>query len=101
MKTALLLTSISTAVRGPAFLIPIAILAFRTQQFPPWLAWFTVACAIGSFTPIGGAFALTGPMNVGNGLIGIHTVAASWVEWRSVVSLYFLRIHNSFTAAEK
>lgn len=90
MHTASLLTGVSTAVCGPAFFIPIAILAFRTQLFPRWLAWFTVACAIGSFTPIGGAFALTGPLNVGNGWIGIHTVAASWVGWCSVVSLYFL-----------
>jgi hypothetical protein len=90
MHTASLLTGVTTAVFGPLFLVPVAILGFRTKFLPAWLTWFTVACAVGSLTPILGAFSLTGPLNVGNGWIGIHAVAASWVVWTGVASAYFL-----------
>lgn len=90
MHVASLLTGVTTAVFGPLFLIPIAVLGFRARMLPRWLTWFTVVCAVGSLTPILGAFSLTGPLNVGNGWIGIHAVAASWVVWTGVASLYFL-----------
>lgn len=90
MHAASLLTGVTTATCGPAFFIPIAIVAFRTGFLPRWLAWFTVLCAFGSLTPIFGAFALTGPLNVGNGWVGIHAVAASWVGWSGITSLWFL-----------
>jgi len=92
MHSASLLTGVTTAVCGPAFFIPVAILAFRNKLFPRWLAWVTVIAAIGSVTPILGAFSLTGPLNVGNGWVGIHAVAASWVGWSGITSAYFLRL---------
>lgn len=94
MHTASLLTGVTTAMCGPLFLIPIAILGFRNGFLPRWLSWFTVVCAVGSGTPILGAFSLTGPLNVGNGWIGIHAVAASWVVWTGVASAYFLSVWN-------
>jgi hypothetical protein len=90
MHAASLLTGVTTATTGPAFFIPIAIVAFRTGMLPRWLCWFTVLAAFGSVTPIFGAFALTGPFNVGNGWVGIHAVAASWVGWSGVTSAWML-----------
>ncbi|MDO9174111.1 MAG: hypothetical protein Q7V62_04845, partial [Actinomycetota bacterium] len=90
MHTASLLTGVTASTTGPAFFIPMAIVAFRTGFLPRWLAWFTVLCAVGSVVPIFGAFALTGPFNVGNGWIGIHAVAASWVGWSGVTSAWML-----------
>jgi hypothetical protein len=94
VHAASLLTGVTTAVFGPLFLVPIAVLGFRSGFLPRWLTWFTVVCAVGSITPILGAFSLTGPLNVGNGWIGIHAVAASWVVWTCVASLYFVCIWN-------
>jgi hypothetical protein len=85
-----LATGVTTSVFGPAFFIPIAIVAFRTGFLPRWLAWVTVACAVGSVTPIFGAFSLTGELNVGNGWIGIHTVAGAWVGWCAVASAWMV-----------
>ncbi len=90
MHTASLLTGVTSATTGPAFFIPMAIVAFRTGFLPRWLAWFTALCAVGSVVPIFGAFTLDGPFNVGNGWIGIHAVAASWVGWSGVTSAWML-----------
>ena len=100
MHSASLLTGVTTSVCGPAFFIPIAVLSFRTGLFPKWLTWFTVACAAGSLTPIGGAFSLTGPLNVGNGWVGIHAVAASWVGWCGLTGLYLLVRRKSINSKE-
>lgn len=90
MHTASLLTGVTASTTGPAFFVPIAIVAFRTGFLPRWLAWFTVLCAVGSVVPLLGAFTLDGPFNVGNGWIGIHAVAASWVGWSGVTSLWLM-----------
>lgn len=90
MHVVSLATGPTTAVCGPVFFIPIAIVAFQTGWLPRWLAWVTVACAVGSVTPILGTFSLTGPLNVGNGWVGIHTVAASWVGWCAITSAWLL-----------
>jgi len=90
MHTASLLTGVTSATAGPAFFVPMALVAYRTGFLPRWLCHFTALCAVGSVVPIFGAFTLEGPFNVGNGWIGIHAVAASWVGWSGVTSLWML-----------
>jgi hypothetical protein len=85
-----LVTGVTTAVCGPAFFVPIAILAFRTGVFPRWLAWVTVVCAVLSVMPLLGAFSLSGQLNVGNGWVGIHSVATAWVGWCAIAGAWLL-----------
>jgi hypothetical protein len=99
MHVVSLATGVTTAVCGPVFFTPVAILAFTTGVFPRWLAWVTVVCAVGSVTPLLGAFSLSGPLNVGNGVVGIHTVAASWVGWCAVTSWWLLAQERAPRAA--
>lgn len=91
MHTVSLVTGVTTAVCGPCFFIPIAILSFARDLFPRWLAWLSVAAAVGTVTPIVGNYSVSGPLNVGNGVIGVHTIAGTWGIWAAAVSVWMLR----------
>ncbi|HKS99235.1 MAG TPA: hypothetical protein VJT31_06860 [Rugosimonospora sp.] len=86
-----LLTGPTTGMCGAAFFIPLAIVIFNKAIFPRWLGWLSVAAALGSMTPMAGFWSLTGPLNVGNGLIGVHTIAGTWGVFAAMFSLQMLR----------
>jgi hypothetical protein len=86
-----LLTGPTTGMCGPAFFVPLAIVIFRDSIFPRWIGWLTWLAALGSITPMLGFWSVSGPLNVGNGVIGVQTIAATWGVYGVIVSVYMLR----------
>lgn len=91
MHTVSFLTGVPTAVCGPAFFIPFALVAFGTGRLPRWLGWVSILCALGSLTPIVGNWSVSGPLNVGNGWVGVHTIVATWAVFSTAFSVWQLR----------
>jgi hypothetical protein len=86
-----LLTGPTTGMCGAAFFGAFAIVVFDTGMFPRWIGWLSVAAVVGSMTPMLGFWSLTGPLNVGSGLIGVQTIAGTWGVFAAAVSVFMLR----------
>jgi hypothetical protein len=86
-----LLTGPTTGVCGAAFFIPLAYVIFDKGVLPRWLGWLAVAAVFGTLTPMAGFWSLTGPLNVGSGVVGVHTIAATWGVFAAATSVWMLR----------
>ncbi|MFG2004150.1 hypothetical protein ACGFNU_33820 [Spirillospora sp. NPDC048911] len=61
-----------------------------------WLGWLAVAAVFGTLTPMAGFWSMTGPLNVGSGIIGVHTIAATWGIFVAATSAWMLHdLRNS------
>ncbi|HEU5031508.1 MAG TPA: hypothetical protein VFV01_41790 [Spirillospora sp.] len=85
-----LLTGPTTGVCGAAFFIPLAVVTFDKGVLPRWLGWLAVAATAGTLTPMAGFWSLTGPLNVGSGIIGVQTIAATWGVFAAATSVWML-----------
>lgn len=86
-----LLTGPTTGMCGAAFFGAIAIVIFQKGIFPRWIGWMSLVALVGSMTPMLGFWSLTGPLNVGSGIIGVQTIAGTWGIYCAVVSIFMLR----------
>lgn len=91
LHSAAFLLAAPAAPAGVAFFVAAAVAAFRERLFPPALGWLAVLGAVANAGALGGMFALTGPLNSGNGLIGgIAAPLGLFVLWIVAVSLWWL-----------
>ena len=76
---------------GIAFFAAIAMLSFRTEVFPRWLAWLAIVAALVNVGALGGIFSLTGPLNSGNGAVGgLPGPILAWWLWTLLASRFLI-----------
>jgi hypothetical protein len=75
------------------------VITFTDRALPPWSGYLAIIGAIANVGAVGGIFALRGPLNSGNGLIGgIAAPLGLYLLWILAISVWWLR-HDS-TAGE-
>lgn len=95
LHTAGFLLAAPAAFAGASFFVAIAVLTFTDRTFPPWSGCLAVIGAIANVGAVGGIFALRGPLNSGNGLIGgIAAPLGLFLLWILAISVWWLR-HDS------
>ncbi len=96
LHTAGFLLAAPAAPAGLAFFAAIAVITFAEKAFPRALGWLAVLGVITNAGAIFGIFALTGPLNSGNGLVGgIAAPLGAYVLWIVAVSGWWLRSPNA------
>jgi hypothetical protein len=86
-----LLTGPTTGVCGAAFFVPLALVIFDKGIFPRWIGWLSLAAVVGTLTPMVGFWSVSGPLNVGSGVVGVQTIAGTWGVFAAAVSVHMLR----------
>lgn len=95
LHTAGFLLAAPAAFAGASFFVAIAVITFTDRDFPPWSGCLAVIGAIANVGAVGGIFALRGPLNSGNGLIGgIAAPLGLYLLWILAISVWWLR-HDS------
>jgi hypothetical protein len=100
LHTAGFLLAAPAAFAGSAFFVAVAVAAFIDHAFPRWSGWLAVVGVVANIGAIFGVFALSGPLNSGNGVIGgIAAPLGTYMLWVLTVSVWWLRSSPRVQAA--